>query len=354
MQPMLMYIHIPFCDSKCHYCSFNSYVDKFSLRRDYMAALLRQLHFEIIRLNPAPCSIETLFIGGGTPSTVAAELYTPLFDLLRPYFAQDVEITSEANPNSASREWLQGMAAMGVNRISFGVQSFDTEKLIKLGRAHTSMQAIEAVNTAYELGIEHLSIDLIYATAGDSKTLLEQDVQQAFSLPIDHLSAYALTIEEGTPFASTPEIAEEKLTLTSWLFDTIISRGFEQYEISNFGHYRSRHNLGYWEYKPYIGLGAGAVGCIDHQRYYPHTAIEAYIADPLFRTVEPLDAAAVKTEKLFLGARSAVGIDETLLNAAEQERAGWLSDEGKLYYKNGRFYNRDYLLSDEIVLYLQG
>lgn len=350
---MLMYIHIPFCDSKCHYCSFNSYVDKFSLRQAYMHALLRQLTDTLEHIHPEPHSIETLFIGGGTPSTVSPDLYAPLFEMLSPYLRPDAEITSEANPNSATPEWLAGMKALGVNRISFGVQSFDALKLEQLGRAHTPEQAVKAVDAAKHAGIDHLSIDLIYGVAGDTKSLLRHDLEQAFALPIDHLSAYALTIEEGTPFAAQPEVANEKLAMTSWLFDTIRDNGFEQYEISNFGRCRSRHNLGYWEYKPYIGLGAGAVGCIGHVRTYPYRDLEAYIADPFFCTTEPLNAEAVKTEKLFLGLRSVVGIRETLLDPDERQRAHWLAEEGKLSYQKGRYNNNDYLLSDEIVLYLQ-
>ena len=350
---MLIYIHIPFCDSKCHYCSFNSYVDKFPLRRNYMEALCTQAAFEIERLKPAPGSIETLFIGGGTPSTVSPELYAPLFDLLRPYLKADAEMTSEANPNSATPEWLAGMKRLGINRISFGVQSFDGTKLKRLGRAHSPDQARQAVFDAKTVGFDHLSIDLIYGVAGDTQALIDRDLATAFTLPIDHLSAYALTIEEGTPFTATPEMADEKLTQTARLFETVQRHGFEQYEISNFGRYRSRHNLGYWEYKPYIGLGAGAVGCIGHTRYYPHRDVEAYITDPRFRTEEPLDADAVKTERLFLGLRSVVGIAETLLEPKELERAAWLVREGKLRYGNGRFFNTDYLLSDEIALYLE-
>jgi oxygen-independent coproporphyrinogen III oxidase len=351
---MLLYIHIPFCDSKCHYCSFNSYVDKFPLRQRYMDALLRQLTFETERLALKPQSIETLFIGGGTPSTVPAELYAPLFELLHPYLKQDAEVTSEANPNSATPAWLEGMKRLGVNRISFGVQSFDEAKLKRLGRAHTPQQALRAVADAHSAGISHLSLDLIYGVAADTKALLAHDLETALTLPIDHLSAYALTIEEGTPFSATPEIADEKLNLTAWLFDTIKAYGFEQYEISNFGRYRSRHNLGYWEYRPYIGLGAGAVGCIARTRYYPHRDVEAYIDDPLFRTSETLDAEAVQTEHLFLGLRSAVGISEAMLGAQALQRAQWLEEAGKLRRDAGRFYNTDYLLSDELVLYLQG
>jgi len=351
---MLLYIHIPFCDSKCHYCAFNSYVDKFGLRETYMKALHTQLRHEIGSLSLRPGDIETLFIGGGTPSTVAPELYGPLLETLRPFLAPEAEITSEANPNSATAAWLEGMYGLGVNRISFGVQSFDDAKLGRLGRAHSAAQARTAVETAERIGFPHLSLDLIYGVAGDTEALLFNDIDTAFSLPIDHLSAYALTIEEGTPFSATPEVAAEKLDLTARLFERIHGHGFGQYEISNFGRYRSRHNLGYWRYEPYIGLGAGAVGCVDNIRRYPHSDVDAYIADPLFRTAEPLDTAAVRTEKLFLGLRSCVGVEKNLLTPDELRRARWLVEEGKLREDEDRFYNTDYLLSDEIVLYIEG
>ena len=126
---LLVYLHIPYCDSKCHYCSFNSYVDKFDTRSEYMQALYRQLSFELKRFNTGKKQIKTLFIGGGTPSTVDPELYKPIFELLKPYLQDDAEITTEANPNSATKEWLKGMKSLGVNRVSFGVQSFDSNKL---------------------------------------------------------------------------------------------------------------------------------------------------------------------------------------------------------------------------------
>lgn len=349
---MLLYIHIPFCDSKCHYCSFNSYVDLFHLRETYMNALLIQLRFELERFNAQEKSIETIFIGGGTPSTVRPELYRPIFELLRPYIKDNAEITSEANPNSATSEWLEGMYLLGVNRISFGVQSFDDEKLKKLGRAHKASDASAALKRAERAGFEHLSLDLIYAVDGDTKELLEHDLKEAFALPIDHLSAYALTIEEGTPFASTPDVANEKLALTEWFLERIKAR-FPTYEISNFGDYRSKHNLGYWEYKDYIGLGSGAVGFLKETRYYPTSDVKAYIENPLNIMQEVLNEESVKTEKIFLGMRSIVGINEAILSKKELQNAKLLADEKKLTYKKGVFYNDDYLLSDELALFIQ-
>jgi len=186
-----------------------------------MLALEVQLKFELNRFSAQEKSIESLFIGGGTPSTVSPKLYEPIFKILKPYLQNNIEITSEANPNSASYEWLEGMKMLGVNRISFGVQSFNEKKLKLLNRAHTPQNAVDAVNNAHKIGYKNLSIDLIYATLGDTKELLLHDITTAKSLPINHISAYALTIEEGTPFASKPQMSKETLELTSWLFEEL-------------------------------------------------------------------------------------------------------------------------------------
>ncbi len=317
-----------------------------------MQALLVQLEFELKRFTADKKSIESIFIGGGTPSTVKPELYRPLFDLLRPYIQDGAEITSEANPNSATSEWLKGMYALGVNRISFGVQSFNDEKLKKLGRAHRAIDASSALIRAKKAGFKHLSLDLIYAVDGDTKALLEHDINEAFKLPIDHLSAYALTIEEGTPFAATPNVANEKLALTEWFLKSLKAH-FPSYEISNFGNYHSKHNLGYWEYKDYIGLGSGAVGFLKDRRFYPTNNVQAYIENPLDIQSELLSEESIKTEKIFLGLRSIVGVSENILSKQELKNAQLLVDEKKLTYDHGHFYNEDYLLSDELALFIQ-
>ncbi|MEA2092139.1 MAG: radical SAM family heme chaperone HemW, partial [Campylobacterota bacterium] len=337
---------------KCSYCAFNSYVDKFHLKQAYIDALLIQLKHELQRFSATDKCIETVFIGGGTPSTIAPELYKPIFKLLKPYLQKDIEITSEANPNSATNTWLKGMFDLGVNRISFGVQSFNKEKLKLLNRAHNSQDAKRAILNAKDIGFKNISLDLIYATFGDTKELLKNDLKTAFVLPINHLSAYALNIEEGTPFESKPHMSKETLKLTTWLFDTIVASGFKQYEISNFGSYQSTHNLGYWEYKDYIGLGSGAVGKLDLKRFYPTTMVEEYIANPLNIRVEELTLEDKKIEKIFLGFRSCIGVEIDILNSDEQKKAAILINEKKLFLKNGRLYNFEYLLADEIVLFL--
>ena len=317
-----------------------------------MEALVRQLAFELERFEATPGSIETLFIGGGTPSTVDPLLFEPIFALLAPYLQKDAEITTEANPNSASKNWLAGMQALGVNRISFGVQSFHADRLKALGRAHSPRQAIEAVERAHSLGIEHLSIDLIYNYRGDTTTLLQHDIDTAFSLPIDHISAYELTIEKKTAFAQTPEVRQENDALAFYVAEQITSRGFAHYEISNFGTYQCSHNKGYWALKDYIGAGAGAVGFLKNRRFYPHTDIEAYITDPLTMQTESLSSENLLTETIFLGLRSTLGIESSRLTKPMQEKALSLVKEGKLTQQGTRFFNPNFFLADALALYI--
>jgi len=317
-----------------------------------MKALYKQLSFELQRFEAQKNSIKTLFIGGGTPSTVAHELYAPIFELLKPFLQKNAEITTEANPNSATKEWLRGMQSLGVNRVSFGVQSFDEKKLKGLNRAHTPQQAKESIITAKDLGFEHLSLDLIYNYEGDTKVLLAKDIKQAFELPIDHISAYELTIEDGTKFSSTPEVRQDDENLAFFVADEIKNHGFTHYEISNFGTYQSRHNKGYWELENYIGAGAGAVGFLKDTRYYPQTNIEFYINDPLNITEEHLTADELLTEKIFLGLRSCIGIEKSILSDAMIRNAQFLCTEGKLKCNETHFYNENFFLSDELVLFI--
>ena len=317
-----------------------------------MQALYTQLSFELNRFNAKKKQIKTLFIGGGTPSTIDPELYKPIFALLEPYLQDDAEITTEANPNSATKEWLKGMKDLGVNRVSFGVQSFDSNKLKALNRAHTPQQAKEAIIYAKEIGFEHLSLDLIYNYQGDTKVLLSKDIQQAFELPIDHISAYELTIEDGTKFSTTPEVRQENEDLAFFVADEIKKRGFTHYEISNFGSYQSKHNKGYWELEDYIGAGAGAVGFLKDTRYYPQTNIEFYIRDPLNITEENLTQDELLTEKIFLGLRSCIGIEKSILSEEMIKKAQILCEENKLIDDDTHYYNHNFFLSDELALYI--
>ena len=312
-----------------------------------MKAITQQLKFELKKFNPEVNSIKSLFIGGGTPSTVEPYMYEEFFKILRPYLEENAEITTEANPNSASINWLTGMKELGVNRVSFGVQSFDETKLKKLGRNHSKMQAIHAINNAHKIGIKNISCDLIYATSFD----VEDDIDIAFSLPINHISSYALTLEKKTPFYQRDELTNNSVELATNFIKKVTSK-FPQYEISNFGEYQSIHNLGYWSGDDYIGIGAGAVGFLKNERYYPSKNIEEYIKNPLHVEVEKLSNNDLHVESLFLGLRSKIGIDVNKLNTQEEKKVALLIEGKKLTCKDNIAYNKNYLLADEIALYI--
>jgi len=341
----LLYIHIPFCDSKCNYCAFNSYTNLNHLKKEYYNALKKQLESENVKY------FKTLFIGGGTPSTMPISFYEKLFNLISPYLKYTKEITIEANPNT-SYEWLKEIKNFGITRISFGVQSFNNEKLKFLNRNHSSLQAIKAIENAQKAGFENINIDLIYSTAIDSKKLLQKDLEIAFSLPISHISAYSLTIEENTKWEGDFSKRKEDEELEVWFIDKIKEK-FNQYEISNFGK-ECEHNLSYWRLESYVGIGAGAVGFNKEKkiRYYTHNNVYEYLKNPTKLKIEKLTDNDLKKEKIFLGLRSKVGFDESLLNNEEKKRAKILVEENKLIKKNNIFYSKDFLLADALTTFI--
>ncbi|MDD3009477.1 MAG: radical SAM family heme chaperone HemW [Arcobacter sp.] len=353
---MLLYIHIPFCDSKCFYCAFNSYTDRFHLKHEYMNALKKQLKYNLDNyVLKRDKKIETVFIGGGTPSTIKAFEYEEIFSMIKPFLEKNAEITTEANPNSASFEWLQTMKDFGVNRVSFGVQSFDNDKLKFLGRAHNSNSAIKAIQNAKEIGFKGINCDIIYGVQNDTMESMKKDFDTAFSLPITHLSAYSLTIEEGTKFFDRSSVKIDDEELSYEIFDYINNNGFHQYEISNFARNKeseSKHNYGYWQHKEYLGVGAGAVGYINKQREYPHKNLEEYIKNPLFFDIEKIDDEDIKTEKILLGLRCSNGVDLSLFNEKEKQKIDELIQYDKIYLENDKVFNKNFLLSDELALYI--
>ncbi len=350
---MLLYIHIPFCDSKCFYCAFNSYTHLHNLKNDYMLALKEQLTYQL-KLQNKP--IETVFIGGGTPSTIEAVEYQEIFQIITPYIIQNCEITIEANPNSATFDWLQKIYNIGINRISFGVQSFDDEKLQFLGRNHNKTQAIEAIKNAKKVGFEHINCDIIYDTKLDSQQLLQNDLEIIKNLPIDHISAYSLTIEEGTKFFNKSNVQVENIDLAHYLFEELYNLGFTQYEISNFAlneKARSKHNLGYWQYKEYLGIGSGAVGCIDNKRFYNFKDVMKYIVNPLeYEDIENLSNEDIIVEKTLLGFRSVVGVNKELFTEIQKNKLNDLINGEKLIQKGDKVYSNNFMLADELALYL--
>ena len=342
----LLYIHIPFCDSKCNYCSFNSYTNLNHLKKEYFNALKIDFLNEIKKES---INLETIFIGGGTPSTMDINFYEKLFNLLLPYIKNVKEITIEANPN-VSFNWLKEIKNFGINRISFGVQSFNDEKLKFLNRNHSSKLAISSIENADKAGFDNISLDLIYSTNLDNKKLLLKDLEIAFSLPINHISAYSLTIEENTKWEndfSKKKIDEE---LEIWFVNKIKEK-FNQYEISNFGKI-CKHNLNYWKRKEYIGIGSGAVGFKKEIRYYSQTNLKEYLKNPTKKDYETLSNKDIKIEKIFLGLRSIVGFYKNILNERELKKVENLIKEKKLIEKDSKIYSTSFLLADAITSYI--
>jgi oxygen-independent coproporphyrinogen III oxidase len=348
----LFYIHIPFCDSKCHYCAFNSYTDLFHLQNAYLKALLIQIKEDIERENIAQHSITSLFIGGGTPSTYAAHHYEVILDLIFPYLIKDAEITIEANPNSATKEWLKGVFSLGINRISFGTQSFDDAKLKLLGRAHCAKEAINAIDNASHVGFEHISFDFIYGTKYDTNAFITQELSLINTLPIDHVSSYNLIIEEGTPFAKNPNFRIEREENYHHVKNIIEGFDLPQYEVSNFGRYQSKHNQGYWEGKDYLGLGAGAVGTIHNKRIYTHKNLNDYIQNPLHKEIEHLSDEDKRIERILLGLRSNIGFNLSELKKEEEKKLLILKKENKIVIQKERVKANDLFLADELALFM--
>jgi len=318
-----------------------------------MDALKIQLEYEVKKNNN---TIETIFIGGGTPSTIKASKYKEVLEIVKPYLVDDCEITIEANPNSANKKWLQEIYQIGINRISFGVQSFDDEKLKFLGRNHNHIQAIDAINNAYSVGFRNINCDIIYDTELDNKELLEKDISIIKTLPINHISAYSLIIEEGTRFFEKKNVQVENEELARFLFDEFATIGFSQYEISNFAlnnEAQSKHNLGYWQYKEYLGIGAGAVGCINNERLYSQKDVHKYIQNPLeYEEIENLSENDVLVEKVLLGFRSIVGVNIDLFDKKTKKRVDILVKEKKVKKEDNIIYAKDFMLADELSLFL--
>ncbi len=278
---MRIYVHLPFCRSKCWYCSFNSQSGKDGLFESYAQALLRQVDF-FKKAYPFN-SIESLYIGGGTPSFFPVNYISKVVNALfkGAKLSSDFEFTIEANPIDVSKEWLNSVKALGVNRISLGAQSFNDDILRFLGRLHDAKQAINAVKTSRSVFGNMVSVDIIYGVPGQDRSQMEKDFSIACELEVSHISAYLLSLEDDTALARRGvKINVEKQALFYRLADELLSGcGFEWYEISNYARREDycRHNLGYWNGDEFLGIGAGAWSFAEAERFAWAQDIEAYI-----------------------------------------------------------------------------
>jgi oxygen-independent coproporphyrinogen-3 oxidase len=323
-EPLALYVHWPFCVSKCPYCDFNSHVRASIDQETWRDALLADLAHEAALLPGR--RLTSIFFGGGTPSLMEPETVEAVIDAAKAHWAADeaIEITLEANPNSVEAACFADLAAAGVNRLSLGLQSFDDAKLAFLDRAHSATEGLEALEIA-QRHFGRVSFDLIYALPGDDETGWNRDLDRALGLGTTHLSLYQLTIEPGTRFAT--DVAARRFEQldednSARLFELTQERtaaaGLPAYEISNHAApgAESRHNLTYWQYGEYAGVGPGAHGRRLGMRTMRHRKPENFLSAVARNRhgaveEEPLSAREQADEALVMGLRLADGVDAT-------------------------------------------
>lgn len=342
-----LYVHIPFCESKCGYCDFNSYAGHDQMIPSYTSALLTEaaLWRKTIRNRP----VETIFLGGGTPSLNPVEEMERLLAGLRDTFhvLPDAEVSLEANPGSVAVSYLEGLRRAGFNRVSIGVQSFDDDELRALERLHTAAEAAEAYAAARAAGFDNVNMDLIYGLAAQPLESWQRSLGRAIELEPEHLSLYALTVEDGTPLArdvargrsSAPD-PDLQADHYEWTQERMAQAGYEHYEISNWARpgFACRHNLIYWQAREYLGLGAGAHSHLGGHRFstvllpgrYIELVNESAQPDAQGRTTmrhlvegEQVTPEMAMSDAVILGMRLSEGVDE----AAFARRFGRSIDE---------------------------
>jgi oxygen-independent coproporphyrinogen-3 oxidase len=327
LQTASLYLHVPFCHTRCYYCDFNTYAGLLPLREPYVRALLTEIALagELARWpDGARRRTRTIFFGGGTPSLLSVEQIARLLAGCRGSFAVDeeAEISLEANPGTLDARQLQGLRATGINRLSLGAQSFDAGLLKALGRIHTPEEIVQAVRFAREAGFAALNLDFMFGLPGQTMRQWQETLDQALRLRPEHLSLYSLIIEEGTPFYTwtlegriTPGDEDLCADMYEYAGERLQAEGYEQYEISNWalpGH-QCRHNLTYWWNLPYIGLGAGAHSFFAGRRFSDERDPQVYIRRlkqgqwPLAES-EEVTRDQEMSETAFLGLRTLPGL----------------------------------------------
>jgi len=328
-----LYLHIPFCRRKCPYCDFFSVEGHDPQLRRYPALLRRHLAWAAGHGWQGP--IDTVYFGGGTPSLLSPQGIGRLLDSIDQRFglAADAEITLEANPGTVTLESLVGYRAGGVNRLSLGLQSLDPNQLSTLGRLHGCAEGLQAVKWARRAGFDRLSLDLIFALPGQTLSALEAEIDRYLSLAPEHLSCYGLTAEPDTPFHQRVQAGELQLPDGDFyaeafllLHERLTAAGYEHYEIANYARpgQACRHNLGYWQRRPYLGVGAGAHSfrnAVWGERWAVAPDLDTYAMvlraghEPA-ALLEAFEHAGAMSETLYLGLRTRRGIEEAAFRAA--------------------------------------
>ena len=346
-----IYIHIPFCRSRCIYCDFYSTTCGSEKRKAYIEAVCREITLRKEYLDSPVLS--SVYIGGGTPSVLTAEELRTLFATIAQHWqlSPDAEVTLEANPDDVTPDYAKALAALPINRVSMGVQTFNNEMLHFLHRRHTAEQAPLAVEHLLSAGIDNISIDLIYGLPNQTIDLWQSDLEQALTLPVTHLSAYSLTYEEGTQLHRLREQgevreADEELSLQmySLLKEKAEAAGFHHYEISNFAlpGREARHNGGYWSGMHYLGVGPAAHSYDGTSRQWNSPDLQAYIhaggdiiATHLFSR-EEITPKMQMEETLLTRLRTAAGLDlAAFASNFGQEKLDALLTRANPYINNG-------------------
>ncbi|MGZ4111498.1 MAG: radical SAM family heme chaperone HemW [Tumebacillaceae bacterium] len=317
-----LYIHIPFCASKCYYCDFNSYVSTPDVMDRYLDGLDRELQAVAASYEHAP--LQTVFFGGGTPTIFDAKQSERMVEMLHRHFkmADGVEISVESNPGTVDLDKLRVLKDGGVNRLSFGVQSFDNDLLVRLGRLHDRDAVYKSWELARQAGFQSINLDLMFGLPEQTVETLQKTLRALIDLGPEHVSAYSLKVEEGTPFYTwynrgqlilPPE--EDEVTMYQLVMDAFHANGYEMYEISNFakpGH-RSRHNQVYWRNEPYMATGSGAHGYVGNVRYVNQKNVPEYIETtvrgerPVMET-ETISEQYQREDTMMLGLRLIEGV----------------------------------------------
>ena len=312
-----LYLHVPFCKSKCAYCDFYSLPHAEDLMDDYLRALTG--HLTEVASHFAAQKVDTVYVGGGTPSYLGEKRLEKLLNTVKKHYKVDkkAEITVEMNPDSVGPvKELKALRRAGVNRVSLGMQAADDELLKNIGRIHTAQQVRQAVENLRKAGIKNLSLDLIYGLPGQTRENWAQTLDAALELQPEHLSCYGLKVEQGTPLSrrDNADLPDDDAQADMYLYtvETLEKAGYGQYEISNFAKpgYESRHNLRYWQMKEYMGFGPGAHSDVNGVRFAYEKDLAAYIkGDWHLSEQEEIPPLERDMEYIMLSLRTAAGID---------------------------------------------
>lgn len=360
---MELYLHIPFCMKKCAYCDFLSFFCDEDTKRQYADKLIEEI--KKVSVGFRDYTVSSVFVGGGTPSVLEASVTENIFSCLREYFniEETAEISMEANPGTVTGEKLLAYRRAGINRLSFGLQSADDGELRALGRIHTFREFLESFALSRECGFENINVDLMSALPGQSVKSWMETLEQVVRLGPEHISAYSLIIEEGTPFFEKygdgrgegilpDEDTEREMYHRTKEF--LQGFGYERYEISNYAKAgkECRHNVGYWTGVPYLGLGLGASSYVDGRRFKNDSSLASYLSSEPGRRFEEeiLTKKDMEEEFFFVGLRMVQGVllkefEDRFHEKAESVYPGLMERfvrEGAAVIENGRFKLTDY------------